>query len=166
MLKWADATRNLSTTSTLPALERRVDRAEPRAETPPPLRASDTFPTTKHVSLCNAVSALNADLFKDLVRLCDVCWPIDAHPIAGETNIRFSLFGRWGWLHIYLFCWSFGAIFILGLFKYPGTLTRWWWWWWGGSSTLIWIILACINLTIFFKTVFYNYPVSGHKTPT
>lgn len=64
---------NLSIVSTLPARQRRVGRSEPRAEAPPPLRASDTFSTTKHVSLCNAVSALNADLFKDLVRFCNVC---------------------------------------------------------------------------------------------
>lgn len=119
-----------SITSTLPVLEGRVERSEPRAEAPPPLRASDTFSTTKHVSLCSALSALNADLFKLFLRFCDVCWPIDAHPIAGKADIRFSLFGWWGWLHIYLFCWSFGAIFRLGLFKYPGTLARWWCCWW------------------------------------
>lgn len=57
--------RSLSITSTLPEQERRVERAGPRAEAPPTLRAPDTFSTTKHVSLCNAVSTLNTDLFKD-----------------------------------------------------------------------------------------------------
>lgn len=87
-----------------------------------PLRASDTFSTTKHVSLCNIVSLLNVRNI-GFCRICVVCFPIDADPRVGKPTVIFMFLGWRGWISVYLFCWTFGAIFIQRLFKYPGTLT-------------------------------------------
>lgn len=53
-----------------------------------PLRASDTFSTTKHVSLRNVVSLLNVRN-TGFCRICAVCFPIDANPRVGKPNLRF-----------------------------------------------------------------------------
>lgn len=48
--------------------------------------------------------------------------PIDAFPTLGKPHSGPTLLWRLGWVRVYLFCWTFGAIFIHTVFKCPGTL--------------------------------------------
>lgn len=88
-----------------------------------PLRASDTFSTTKHVSLGNIVSLLNVRNIGISDGFCAVFSPLDAKPRVGKPHFKIYVGGA-AEPNQCLFCCAFGAIFIHRLFKYPGTLVR------------------------------------------
>lgn len=63
-----------------------------------PLRASDTFSTTKHVRLQYFVPAMNVcKIWRALVGFCTICFPVDAYSRAGEAQFRLYTRMRVGW---------------------------------------------------------------------